>query len=75
MNNKVFNHKRLDDNDLSFYRDKGYLVIKDVLTDTGLQQIRHECMEAWVEEKGDFDPMRRGSRIRFWSTSIIKHFQ
>lgn len=55
MNTQCFNPITLDEDDLSFYQDKGYLVIRKILTNQGLEQMRAECMKAWSGEKTDFD--------------------
>lgn len=56
MNNSFFNFTKLDEGDLAFYREQGYKVLKNILTPAGLEQMRSECMKAWADEKGEFDP-------------------
>lgn len=54
----LFVYGRLDDGQLSSYRDNGYLHLGRVLTDRGLEQLRAESMTAWQKEKDAFDPAK-----------------
>lgn len=56
LNSRFFNRKVLSKEELAFYDDQGYLLIKDILTSEGVEHMRNQCMQAWVEEKGEFDP-------------------
>lgn len=52
----LFNYKELSDNELDFFKENGYLVIRSVLTPQGLAQMQAESMDAWDKEKEGFDP-------------------
>ncbi|WP_162238746.1 phytanoyl-CoA dioxygenase family protein [Pedobacter sp. Leaf194] len=52
----LFNFQKLTPDQLSFFEENGYLIIKGVLKHEGLKQIQTECMEAWRKEKESFDP-------------------
>jgi len=53
---QYFNYRLLTTDELTIFREQGYLVIKNILSDAGLTQMRKECMTAWNEEKVAFDP-------------------
>jgi len=53
---ELFNFRRLSDEDLGFYRDQGYLVLKSVLTPAGIRRMVDESMAAWTAEKGQYEP-------------------
>ena len=53
---QYFNYRLLTNDELTTFREQGYLVIKNILSDTGLAQMQQECMTAWNEEKVAFDP-------------------
>ncbi len=53
-----FNYIQLSREDLEQFNREGFLVIKNILTPSGLQQMQEECMTAWNTEKQDFDPSR-----------------
>lgn len=55
MNTRFFNERKLSEAELLFYRDQGYLVIRNILTEAGLEEMREQSMKAWVAEKGAFD--------------------
>ena len=38
------------------YRELGYLLLPGVLGSERLERLTQECMDAWVDEKGPFDP-------------------
>ncbi len=57
-NNEHFNYRQLTAQELNSFKENGYLVIKDILTNAGLQQMREECMQAWSREKEAFDPSK-----------------
>lgn len=42
--------------ELQSYGEKGYLILRHVLHGDGLRALLDECMAAWEEEKGTFDP-------------------
>jgi len=50
-----FNERLLSNNELKFFKDNGYLILKNILTDEGLEKMRAECMNAWNKEKESFD--------------------
>lgn len=51
-----FNYKKLSDSELTFFKENGYLVLRSVLSPSGLEQMREESMQAWQKEKESFDP-------------------
>jgi ectoine hydroxylase-related dioxygenase (phytanoyl-CoA dioxygenase family) len=51
-----FNNMILSSSQLQDFADLGYLIIKNILTTEGLQQMRAEAMNAWYQEKLAFDP-------------------
>jgi ectoine hydroxylase-related dioxygenase (phytanoyl-CoA dioxygenase family) len=55
---QYFNYRLLSAEELKTFREQGYLVIKNLLTDEGLQQMRQECMTAWNQKKVAFDPTK-----------------
>ena len=52
----LFNYTTLTSAELLAFRENGYHIIKNILTEHGLQQMREECMTAWNGEKESFDP-------------------
>jgi ectoine hydroxylase-related dioxygenase (phytanoyl-CoA dioxygenase family) len=50
-----FNEHPLTNDELKFFNDNGYLILKNVLTYEGLEKMRAECMKAWDKEKESFD--------------------
>jgi ectoine hydroxylase-related dioxygenase (phytanoyl-CoA dioxygenase family) len=58
MHTTHFNYRKLTPEELDFFKEEGYLIIKNILTDAGLQQMREECMQAWNAEKEAFDPSK-----------------
>lgn len=56
--NKHFNYRQLSQDELNSFKENGYLIIKGILTGDGLQQMREECMQAWLREKEAFDPSK-----------------
>ena len=54
----LFIWRKLTENDIAEYRQQGYLRYGPILTDAGLQHMRNQCMEAWRQEKGEFDPTK-----------------
>ena len=55
-NESLFNYKTLSKEELTFFNEKGYLIIKAILKPEGLAQMHQECMDAWRKEKETFDP-------------------
>jgi len=55
-NESLFNYKILSAEELTFFSENGYLIIKSILKPEGLAQMQQECMEAWSKEKESFDP-------------------
>jgi len=53
-----FNYRPLSNDELKFFTDNGYLILKNVLTQKGLDKMRAECMVAWNKEKQSFDPAK-----------------
>lgn len=54
----LFNYSLLSTAELASFNENGYLIIKNILTGTGLQRMREECMQAWNAEKESFDPAK-----------------
>lgn len=52
----LFNYKLLSALELNSFKEKGYHIVRNILTGKGLQQMRDECMKAWSAEKEKFDP-------------------
>ena len=50
-----FNSRRLSEGELADYDTQGYLVLDELLTEQGLQEMVEQCMAAWHAEKGEFD--------------------
>lgn len=55
-NESLFNYKTLSREELTFFNENGYLIIKSILKPEGLARIQQECMDAWGKEKETFDP-------------------
>jgi hypothetical protein len=55
-NSNYFNYLTLTPHQLDEYHEQGYLVISGLLTNIGISAMREECVDAWVTEKGEFDP-------------------
>jgi hypothetical protein len=55
-NESLFNYRKLSATETVFFNENGYLVIKSILTPSGLVEMQSECMEAWAKEKSAFDP-------------------
>lgn len=51
-----FNYNQLSIEELEQFNEQGCLIIKNILKEQGLQQMRKECMAAWDAEKLAFDP-------------------
>ena len=56
MHSEHFNYRLLGPEDLEGYHEEGYLVIRDILTPSGLAGMREQAMAAWSAEKAAFDP-------------------
>ncbi|MBE7170192.1 MAG: phytanoyl-CoA dioxygenase family protein [Williamsia sp.] len=54
----LFNYRPLTTEELDEYGGKGYLILKNILTEKGLQQMKEEAMQAWNAEKESFDPSK-----------------
>ena len=52
----LFIYPGLTTRQLEHYREQGYVNLGCILTEKGLQQMQDQIMEAWVAEKGPFDP-------------------
>ncbi len=55
---QLFNYRLLTPEELQFFREEGYLIIKRILTPEGLLRMREEAMDAWNKEKESFDPSK-----------------
>lgn len=55
-NESLFNYKTLSREELTFFNEHGYLIIKSILKPEGLAQMQQEYMDAWAKEKETFDP-------------------
>lgn len=53
---RLFNFRKLTEEELISYHKNGYLIIRGILKPEGLKQMQTECMEAWSKEKESFDP-------------------
>ena len=54
----LFIYSKLSDAQIHHYQEQGYLNIGTVLTPLGLEMLREQVMNAWVAEKGPFDPTK-----------------
>lgn len=54
----LFGYHILSDAQLDFYNEKGYLILGHTLKSQGLKLMLNECMQAWFEDKDEFDPDR-----------------
>ena len=52
----VFIYPEFTSRKVEDYREQGYVHLGPILTAKGLEQIRDQVMQAWVAEKGSFDP-------------------
>ena len=50
-----FNYRTLTPEEQSAFKEYGFLIIKQILTDAGLEKMREESMAAWNAEKESFD--------------------
>ncbi len=53
-----FNYIELSGNELNRFNEEGFLIVRNIITPGGLQQMHNECMKAWNAEKTSFDPSR-----------------
>ena len=53
-----FNYRKLTPEELRLFEEDGYLILKNILTETGLHKMQQECMQAWNKEKEAFDPSK-----------------
>jgi hypothetical protein len=53
---EMFNYRKLTDEELKTFKEEGFLIIKGIVKQEGLNQMREECMKAWAKEKEAFDP-------------------
>lgn len=53
-----FVYRALNENELTAYREKGYLFYGRILTDAGLKEMLEQCMAAWTAHKQSFDPAK-----------------
>ena len=54
--NQFFNFHKLDERQIQFYKDHGYLKVGSTLTDSGIAEMKEQCMKVWHEEKREFNP-------------------
>ena len=52
----LFVYQLLTDEQIAFYREKGYLKVGKTLTPQGVKAMLDECMQAWHAEKEAYDP-------------------
>ena len=52
----MFIYPEFTSREVEDYHEQGYVHLGRILTATGLQQIQDQAMQAWVAEKGSFDP-------------------
>ena len=53
---RLFNYRPLTAAELRGYEEQGCLVLRSVLTPSGVRRLVDECMTAWTAEKGPYDP-------------------
>lgn len=58
LHKDYFNYTKLTADELYSFKENGYLILKNVLTEEGLRSMRDECMKAWNAEKDSFDPSK-----------------
>lgn len=51
----LFVYRKLSEDDLRLFGETGYHRYGPILTGTGLEMMREQCMNAWSAEKGEFD--------------------
>ena len=54
----LFNYRMLTAGELDLFKENGYLIVKNALTEAGLDRMRAESMQAWNAEKEAFDPSK-----------------
>lgn len=59
---EAFIPQSLSSDQLAQFREQGFLIVGPVLTGEGLRFMREECMAAWTEVKGPFEP--GGTRLQ-----------
>lgn len=52
----LFHFRRLTQVERRHYADYGFVVLEPLVTGAGLRALREQCMDAWYEEKREFDP-------------------
>ena len=52
---QYFNYADLSKEDLDLFNKQGFLLLRKILTHSGLEQMREECMNAWNVETQAFD--------------------
>lgn len=52
----LFNYRILSSDELQSFEENGYHIIRNIITDKGLETMREQCMKAWNAEKELFDP-------------------
>ena len=55
QHNHFFHYRKLSAEELKIFDENGYLIVKNILSGDGLEQMRSECMQAWNREKEGFD--------------------
>lgn len=56
MNQNLFVFKDLSSEQISFYKENGYLCLGRTLSNIGVEKVMKECMVEWKKEKSEFDP-------------------
>lgn len=55
---ELFNYLQLSPEEMQAFKENGFHIFRNILTDKGLEQMRAECMQAWNAEKESFDPSK-----------------
>src|SRR2546426_2776156 len=55
---REFQYRRLREDQLRAYAENGYHCYGPILTASGLEEMRRQCMTAWEAQKGSFDPSK-----------------
>ena len=51
-----FNYRLLSSEELAAYADQGFILLDDVLTERGVEEMQDQCMAYWSAGKGAYDP-------------------
>ena len=55
---RQFQYRLLDEDQLRDYAENGYHCYGPILTASGLEEMRRQCMAAWEAQKSSFDPSK-----------------